>query len=45
VAEAVARVQLVMEELRAERAVALEHELRAGVLACLSPDAGGPDAA
>lgn len=45
VAEAIARVHAVVEELREGKFDALEDELRAGVLACLSPNAGGPDEA
>ena len=45
VAEAIARVRVVMEELRAEKAEELEQLLRAELLAALSPDAGGPDEA
>jgi hypothetical protein len=45
VAEAVARVRAVVVELRADGAEMLEQHLRAELLAALSPDAGGPDAA
>lgn len=45
VAEAVARVRVVVAELRADGAEVLEQHLRAELLAALSPDAGGPDEA
>ena len=45
VAEAVARVRVVVAELRADGAEELEQYLRAELLAALSPDAGGPDEA
>ncbi len=45
VAEAVARVRAVVVELRADGAEELEQHLRAALLAALSHDAGGPDAA
>ena len=45
VAEAVARVRVVVAELRADGAEELEQHLRAELLAALSPDAGGHDEA
>lgn len=45
VAEAVARVRVVVAELRADGAEELEQRLRAELLASLANDAGGPDAA
>jgi hypothetical protein len=45
VAEAVARVRVVVVELRADGAEELEQHLRAELLAALSPDAGGHDEA
>lgn len=45
VAEASARVRVVVAELRADGAEELEQHLRVALLAALSPDAGGPDAA
>ena len=45
VAEAIARVRVVVAELRADGAEELEQHLRAELLAALSPDAGGPDEA
>ena len=45
VAEAVARVRVVVAELRADGAEELEQHLRAQVFAALANDAGGPDAA
>jgi hypothetical protein len=45
VAEASARVRVVVAELRADGAEELEQHLRAALLAALSPDAGGPDEA
>lgn len=45
VAEASARVRVVVNELRADGAEELEQHLRAALLAALSPDAGGPDEA
>ena len=45
VAEAVARVRVVVAELRADGAEELEQHLRAELLASLANDAGGPDAA
>ena len=45
VAEAVARVRVVVAELRADGAEELELHLRAELLAALSPDAGGHDEA
>jgi hypothetical protein len=45
VAEAVARVRVVVAALRADGAEELEQHLRAELLAALSPDAGGPDEA
>lgn len=45
VAEAIARVRVVVAELRADGAEELEQHLRAELLAALSPDAGGHDEA
>jgi len=45
VAEASARVRVVVAELRADGAEELEQHLRAALLAALSPDAGGSDEA
>ena len=45
VVEAIARVRVVVNELRADGAEELEQHLRAALLATLSPDAGGPDEA
>ena len=45
VAEAVARVRVVVAALRADGAEEFEQHLRASLLATLSPDAGGPDEA
>lgn len=44
-ADTIARVRVVVAELRADGAEELEQHLRAELLAALSPDAGGPDAA
>ena len=43
--EAIARVRVVVNELRADGAEELEQHLRAALLAALSPDAGGHDEA
>ena len=45
VVEAIARVRVAVNELRADGAEELEQHLRAELLAALSPDAGGPDEA
>lgn len=45
VADTIARVRVVVAELRGDGAEELEQYLRAELLAALSPDAGGPDAA
>ena len=45
VVEAVARVRVVVNELRADGADMLEQHFHAELLAALSPDVGGPDAA
>lgn len=45
VAEAIARVRVVVAELRADGADMLEQHLHAALLEALSPDAGGPDEA
>lgn len=44
-ADTIARVRVVVAELRGDGAEELEQYLRAELLAALSPDAGGPDAA
>lgn len=45
VADTIARVRVVVAELRADGADMLEQHLHAELLAALSPDAGGPDEA
>lgn len=44
-ADTIARVRVVVAELRADGAEELEQHLRAELLAALANDAGGPDAA
>jgi hypothetical protein len=45
VADTIARVRVTLAEVHSAGAEELEQYLRAELLAALSPDAGGPDAA